>query len=268
MRKTPADNLIKGTIRSRFRSDCTGCSQYYACISCGNITKGLPEYILQARGYKIPQTEAMRKGKEMHEEILENLQTVEEYGIERLKNDLTAGKTIHLKEVKICSRQWGVKGIVDDLEIRLDGNNFHAHITELKSSYWKNYLYQMAGYAVIMSNPNFEICFTVKGKKKDRVVGIPLLPNIPININLKTTLYIMNQNRRFTTVWMTNGKMSKFGFGMMNSIWNKLKTKRKYHKTNIYDIESMMNEGSRQMYLGLKKPIVKNRPRIYQKVGI
>jgi len=266
MRRTAADKIVKGQVMCRFRSDCVGCNNYFSCVFCSGISKDISEYILQSRGYKKPVNAAMLKGLEKHKEYLQDFPTIEELGIDNIRNNLVAGKEIIIQEARLCNRLWGIRGVADLLEMKLEGNNFHVHITELKNIYWKQYLFQLAGYALIMSNSGFELVFDTKTKTgKRRVSGAPVLSSgVPYNFNVKTTLFSTSKNRGFSMEWMKDGKMSKFGFGITNALQQKMKEKRLYHKMYLTNINK--EERTRQMFLGRMKPLVKTKPKVYKVV--
>ena len=45
-----------------------------------------------------------------------------------------------------------------------------------------------------------------------------------------------------------------------------MKQKRRFHKLDLYNIVNDKDDDSKQRFLGRKRPVVKNKPKIYHKV--
>jgi hypothetical protein len=263
--KQVSSKLIKGNIRSWFRHDCSSCYRVNDCMTASGLTQDKLEYVLRARGFKFPLTEAMLRGRKEHEMFLAQFPTIDDYGIHELIRDLLKGKKLELSEVRVCSRLYGLRGSIDKLTIQFDGRNLDADILELKTKYNKRYIYQLGAYGMILSDPHFEIIYDRLMKKnpnKYKVVGITPLPEVPINVNIRLKLQTIEDNKAYSWVWMHNGAMTSWADGVSKMIQKRMKEYRKLHKYGILLVEELSKEKpkDRQRFLGKRKPMRKTKP--------
>jgi len=251
-------DLIKGTVRSWFRTDCGSCFMVNKCISATGITRSKFEYVLKARGWRVRVTEKMMKGRQRHEDYLFPYKTVKEYGINQLDKDIYDGKEIFLSEVRICSRFYGLRGRIDLLKIHLTKNSFFAHIVELKSSYFKTDILQLMVYGLILSDPEFEFSY----KKDKKIIGTKILPKLPLNMNIKLELRIFGKEKGYVRWWMVKNELTDWAKGRSLALQKRLKMYRKLHKYSIYLISDYDKSKSKQRFLGRRRPTIKTRPKV------
>jgi hypothetical protein len=261
MGKTPSQKLIKGQIRSWFRTDCGKCYRCFDCMFARGPTMERTDYLLAARGYRQPVTQAMIKGRETHDEYLSQFKTVDEYGIWNLKNDLMDGKEITLSEVRVCSRLYGLRGVLDLLKIRYKDGVLDAKIVEFKNIMIKKYFTQLAAYGTILTDRRFEVVYHHTRKNSDKlyVTGLPLLPDGPFKMNLSVQLQTWT-GKKFEREWLVENKMTKWAEGIHLGLLKKVKDFRSLHKYDIYLIPN--KDRSKQMFLGKKKILVGHKPKV------
>jgi len=259
-----------GQIMSHMRSDCFSCPQRFTCMTAGGLGKDKIRYAKQIRRIKDPINEAMKKGKELHEMYLSPYKELEDYGLFQFLEDLRKGKKITLSEVPICSRYYGLRGIIDKLTIQLVKKELNIEITELKSGYYKGYIYQLAAYGMILSDPRFEIIYekkTVRGKSI--ITGVIPLPDRPLNKNIKINLQILSTGNVITKMWLENNAMSECSRGMMASAQKRMKLYRKFHKLGVSFAEDFDKTiKHKQWFFGKNRLLKKTKPRIFAEVRI
>lgn len=262
--------LVRGQVQSWFRADCLKCRSLYTCFPASGINRSIAEYIDYSRGVRPAPTKAMLIGRERHMQELAPHKTVDEYGIANLKDDLVKGNTIILKEVGICSKTLGYRGMIDYLELQLRGNYFRVLIRELKPRFTTDYLYQLIIYAKIFTDPNFEVVYeilTKKGKKKR--IGESILPiNLPVNAYITIELKTRDSTHIWTKPWMIANTMGDWSNGIAIAVTKKVKTYVSTHPYGLYakeDFEKMILKNSgRQLHMGKKKLLVKRRPYVHK----
>jgi len=253
--------FIKGQTYSWFRDDCQKCSQCSQCVSATGITANKLEYLLRIKGYRKVETEAMRKGKKLHEEMLKYYKTVDDYGIEDLRMDFLQGKLIRLSEVKVCSKLYGLRGIIDLLSMQFNPKSQSVvfDILDIKPALNSKYILQVATYGLILSDPDFEICYKKKGKRKTKTLGKKLLPDVPVKITIN--LHISTPKKDHRIEFMRENSLTKRGAGYKSAILRKAKEKRKLHKVGLWlipELDSRVKE--RQRFFGKRKLLVKSKP--------
>jgi len=254
---------IMGQARSWFRDDCSGCCRVFDCVGAYFATESKVDYLLHIRGYKRVPTELMLKGIEMHENLTEMYETVDEYGAKTMRNDFLSGKEVILKEVGVCSRKYGMRGVIDVLKMTYDKKSAFLEVIEIKPVIKRQYWRQVAVYATILSDPEFEIRYIEKRGKKQKKLGIRLLPDIPLKLNITVGIYSYKKNRIYSKAWMENGKMTKWARGISAGIQKRAKIYRKLHKYDIYIIPELESEKkTRQRFLGRRKILVKSKPKV------
>ena len=253
--------IIKKTSYTWFRSDCQDCISCNRCMSATSLGLSKIDYLLYIRGFKRAQTEAMRKGKEEHEELLASYKTVEEYGPKLIRNNLLAGEEIRLSEVKVCSKKFGYRGVMDLLRTKMTESVVDFDIYEIKHFVSKKYLKQVAVYGTILSDRDFEIIYRERGKRKEKRLGLKILPDIPLNMNIN--IFITTPQKTFKIEWMKNNQLTEYASGFTKGILKESKEKRKLHNANIYMLPDLdKNIKERQLFFGKRKIIKKSRPRI------
>lgn len=264
----PSSKMIKGQVFCWFRKDCNKCDHFKTCISPSGVARDKIDYWAYCHKIREPQTEAMRKGIERHRAYQMEIPTVEDIGgVQELQEKVLMGKYLKLQEVPICSRYWGIHGFIDVLEIKLEKDNLWIKITDLKSNWWKKYLYQMASYAMMMQEPDVEVCYNkpYKRKKGSRRLGMRLFPKgMILNKNIKMCVYFFHTKKTIEWDWMDNNIMSDFAAGMTMQVSKRLREYRPLHKRAFMLAEDIdPKRKDKQRFFGKSKLIKKTKPKIY-----
>lgn len=253
--------LIKGTTYSFFRADCQKCAQINKCISATGVTGNNLDYILKLKGYKKVQTPAMIEGIRTHEELLFPYSDVKTYGVKLIRNDLLAGKEIKLNEVRVCSRLFGFKGIIDLLRMRYDKESsvVDIDILDIKPAITSKFILQLTVYGLMMADPDFEMIY----EDKKKFYGMKILPNIPLYKNI--TFHISTPKKNYVIKFMVRNVLTKKGTGYKFAVLRKAKEKRLLHNYGLWVIPELdRNEKERQRFFGRTKIITKTKPVIKQ----
>lgn len=272
---------------------CRGCMQRNRCISATSFSGGLRRYFLKMRGFKEKETEAMRKGKEIHEEYYKGIKTLAEYGFANMRRDLFAGKIVNLRECLICNSNLGLRGFVDKMSFNIKEDCINIVIHELKSHYTKQYLKQLAIYGWIFSNKATMIGYevnpfakSVHGKtksKRKKFIMKPFYPNKPYNVNISLNMEFYGKHPPMHIRWMEYNTLSEFAVGISMYIQRHLIKMRELCKPGLYflnkicecspcpkwcgyhkfcDRISYDEHKYSQMYMGKSKLLVKNKPKM------
>lgn len=229
--------MIKKMTKARFNKECSVCSMQNLCMPATGLTKDPRMYFLYTKGYRIPTNEAMRIGKVKHKLVTQHLKELKDIGIDEFKRKLMAGEEINLKEIQICSNFYGLRGIVDDFTIRLEGEDIYVHAKELKSSYYKPYLYQVWTYGLMLTDLNCKLIHEIKRRKVHRMTT-NLYPFKQLNLTVDLSLEIFNK-KSYTFRFCENNIIIKSIQGQAMSVLAKMKKYRKYHKQGIYDLADL-----------------------------
>jgi len=262
--------LIRGQVRSFFRADCSKCRNVYNCFPASGINRSIAEYIDYCRGVRPAPTKAMLIGRELHMRELAPHPTADEYGMGNLKDDIVKGKTIALKEVRVCSKTFGYRGMIDYLELQLRGNYFKVLIRELKPRFTTDYLYQLIIYAKIFTDPQFEFIYEKITKKGKRIfLGESILPiNLPVNAYITIELKTRDSTHIWTKPWMIANTLNDWSNGIAIAVTRKVKDYVSTHPYGLYakeDFEKMILKNSgRQLHMGKRKLLVKHRPYVHK----
>ena len=153
----------------KFNEYCSRCFNRSRCFSATTFNYGARKFWFKYRGRKEEQNEAMKKGKEFHELMFKNIPRIEEITPQKFLMDLYNGKEVEVSELRVCSRLYALRGIIDKFKAKLKDNNLKIEITELKSGYMKNYIYQLTAYGLIFSDPNCLISYECKNKRGKKI---------------------------------------------------------------------------------------------------
>ena len=247
--------IFKAQSYSFFRSDCQKCPQVNRCISATGLVSDNLDYVLRLKGYRKIETEAMRKGKELHREALATYKTVDDLGIKTIRNELLSGRELTLSEVPVCSRLYGLKGVIDLLRMRLVKQKFTVDIYDIKPALNSKYIIQVAVYGLILSDNDFEIVY----KSKKKRLGMKILPDIPLKKNIN--IYIVEPKKQHKIEFIKNNKFTKKGAGYKAYICRLMKEKRKFHKFGIWLVAELdKNVKERQLFFGIRKLLKKSKP--------
>jgi len=279
---------------SFFGEGCKKCSRKFDCISATSVTSDLRKYLLKVNGYQQKPTIYMSQGKAMHKKEQIGIKTLDEYGIDKFKEDFYRGKQITLSEVKVCSPKYGFRGIIDILEIKFDkDNNITIKIRELKKKWWDSYITQIAIYGLIFSDRDMCFYYEKKGRKKVKLMPFKVYPKIDFNLNIYCTLEMLEVKKTYAFTFMENNLISDQMSGISVDAINKANLRRVFHKRGIYYIENtppckfcMGNSDycslweicskvnyeeerkQKQMYLGKRKTLTKTKPILYKEVRL
>ncbi|MBU1037400.1 hypothetical protein KKF32_05280 [Patescibacteria group bacterium] len=257
----------------------------------------LRKYFLKIKGHIDPPTAEMEHGKLKHELYTKKLKTIEQYGLNRFRKDLYKGKEIELKELKICSNILGMRGIVDQIKLKLDLKNkkFEVDIVELKSGWFTPYIFQINVYGLIFSNNHTRIVYKRKkkrGKGYKRLL-LDFLPKFELSRDIRIDLRIFGNKERFK-YFMKDNLITKKNGEFVSAILKKAKQLRKLHNLSIMFINEIpacrgCNQGfngswrcglwseicskinnkesikTKQRYFGKteKKMLIKSKPQVY-----
>jgi hypothetical protein len=226
------------------------------------------DYWAYCHGIREPTTEAMLAGRDRHAAYLKKFKTIDELGIEEFQYRLVSGEEITLQEIKVCSKYWGLHGIIDLLKIQMIDNNLFIKVIDLKSNWWKKYLYQLSVYAMMIQEPDAEFCYQVpyKRKKGFRILGSRIYPkNLNVNKNILTSIYLLHTGKELNFPWMTNNTLSDFASGMEFQVCRRLREYRPLHKRAFILPEDInLSRRDRQRFFGKSNLMVKTKPHIYQ----
>jgi len=241
---------------------------FKTCISPSAVARDKNDYWGYCHGIREPTTEAMRAGTERHRIYQSELQELKDIGgAAEFQNMLLDGKEIKLKEVPVCSRYYGLHGFLDVLSIQLKGDELFIRITELKSNWWKKYLFQIAAYGMMLEDPEFEVCWMEPYKKKEgeRRLGMRLIPkNLSLKKNIKIDIFFFNSKKTLTFGWMENNVKTDFAAGMTSQVQKRLFEYRPLHKRSfILDEDIHPRRVDKQRFFGKAKLIIKSRPNLY-----
>lgn len=189
--------------------DCINCVNKNSCIRCSSLNQPLRQIFLNTLGYKKKENEAMRLGTEKHLEYFKDLKELDEYGVKNFFADLYQGKEIVIKELSVCSRQYGLRGHIDCLTVKYDGSAYHFEVTELKPKYNRSHLFQAWAYALILSDPFCNLMYKVK-KRKEYSLTKRLYPNKPLMINIRIKFKYYKTNTEYSGDWVTNNTIKLF----------------------------------------------------------
>jgi hypothetical protein len=284
--------MIKRQNYSFFCDDCRKCAQRGRCVSATSFNVDFRRYFLKIRGAREELTELMRRGIERHEEHLKDFSEPNIFGIKIIRQKILEGRPLIMKEVKVCSPLYGLRGIIDKLEIRKENGEWYITATELKSSWFKNYIFQLGTYGLILSDLK---CRTILKRtvRKTKEVAYYLYPIALKNLNVSLCLQIFDR-KPVVIDWMRDNHLTEKAHGIGAFIQSQANRYRSFHKLGIYYLNeirpcrgcdsgnldnrykcglwdrycskvSYENAGNhRQKYLGKKKLLIKTKPAIYR----
>lgn len=245
---------LKGQTYSFFSHTCHACSQETRCISAGSFSTGLRQFFLNLRGFELKETELMLAGKKRHEEELVFM-TIDQYGYDEFQKDLEAGEEIILKEVPVCSRTYGLKGIIDELaiskEVQATPNRYYLKVTEIKTIFAKEYLLQSSCYGLILSDIDCSVRIEqpLKARPEEtRRIMKRLYPensNITLDIDVEMQFGEWSEDGSFKR-WRTfkrelcrKNLLTKWGAPRKIVIEKRVKNLRHYYPYSYTAIEAM-----------------------------
>ena len=258
-------------------------------MSATSVASDERRYLLKLRGYRQKPNAAMKKGTEAHKKRQEGIPTVTDMGIKRFQKNVLLGKHVQVSEAMVCSPKYGLKGFVDilDVEYTKEGK-FKITVTELKTGAWyKHYIYQVISYGLMFSDPNCQIHYDKKGRKKIKHIPTRLYPMGELDLDIDIILEFMPSGKELHYPFMTGGLVSGTMAGLASATLQRKKKRLRFHNTGLYYLEDTPPcEGckqddkfcslwgpvcskihyteaikTKQMYYGKKKMLVKSRPK-------
>ena len=272
-------NNLKKRSYSWFSKSCIDCLNKNQCISAGAFHQCMRHYFLHLKGYEYPANEAMIKGKEFHENFLKEFKTIDEYGLKDFLIDLPKGESITLKELPICSPLYGLKGIIDKVEFKYHPKKeiLKIVITELKSSFNKKYIFQLASYGLMLSDSDCMVGYM----KEDKRLMQKLYPkNIKVTISL---ILKIKDAEGVEELFLFRNLLTEWGRGISMGINNKKKSYRHFHQAGLYFLHEIPppkicwdncpyypickkyeynSHKSKQRYFGKKQVLIKTKRKI------
>jgi len=234
--------LISKPPNTWFSDDCFKCSQKNRCISATSFAMSERKYFLKIKGYREPPTVEMIKGKLLHSAYTKKLKTIEQYGLNRFKTNLYKGKEIELKELFCCNPLIGIRGIIDQIKLKMDLKNkkFDISIIELKSGWFTPYIFQINTYGLIFSNNHTKIVYKRKKKRGKGVKRLLLdfLPKFELSRDIRIDLRIFGNKEKFK-YFMKDNLITKKNGEFVSAILKKAKQLRKLHNLSIMFINEI-----------------------------
>jgi hypothetical protein len=228
--------IIKNKNWSFANSSCINCKNVNECIRCSMLNQPDRQILLALLGYKKKTTQAMIDGIMQHELHFKNLKELDEYGIKQFYSDLYTGKEIFIKEANVCSPTHGLRGHIDGLKIRYDLKSkiFYYEIQELKPKWNKGYIFQLIGYALILSDTYCMITYKKKIKKEHFITRRLYFAKPTVNINGKFIYYKL-LNKEYNIPLVDNNIMHQ----VIKGLYPKLKKIRKFMKAGIFHLSEL-----------------------------
>jgi len=225
--------FFKQDSRTWFDRSCQFCYRNKDCISATSFTTDKRKHLLHIKGFREKQTARMLKGIEMHKEKEEDLKTIDEYGVENIKNDLHDNKLVVLRDVKVHSRFFGYRGFIDVLGIKHDSKKgrMDIHILEIKTSFRKNQLFQLGCYASMVSDSDSTI-FHDKGE-------FNIHPRNPVSLNIHLGLWVERFQKLIKWEFMENGAIVGPWKGYVSAMRRRQSSLRSVHKFGVYNIHEI-----------------------------
>ena len=147
MRKKAYAQVIKRPYTCRFTKSCVSCPQKHLCVSAtGASQPNLRKYFLKLLGKREPQNEAMRLGKQKHEDYLKDIPQVNTY--QEYLQQLWSGN-LEVQEQMVCSPMLGLRGVIDLLQIKKENGHYDVTIIDLKSGWQNYYVLQLICYGMM-----------------------------------------------------------------------------------------------------------------------
>jgi len=234
--------LISKPPNTWFSDDCFKCSQKNRCISATSFSMDERKYFLKIKGHREPPTAEMEQGKIKHDLYTQKLKTIEQYGLNRFRKDLYKGKEIELKNLGICNNMLGLRGIIDQIKLKLDLKNkkLEVDIVELKSGWFTPYIFQINTYGLIFSNNHTKIVYKRKKKRGKGVKRLLLdfLPKFELSRDIRIDLRIFGNKEKFQYFMKDNLITEKCG-GFTSVIQMRAKKLRKLHNLGIQFVEEL-----------------------------
>lgn len=271
--------MIKKTTRTIFAKECYNCPNRNICLSGNRLSRDKRMFLLSLL-HKQPKTKAMIIGEEQHKEKQKGIKTIEEYGITKFYKDLYSGKRIILKELRICGKSVGLRGIVDMISIQYEKGTFNIFIWEFKRKINKNNLYQFYTYVKILSD---RLCRVIYKKKvrKEHLLSKPLYLQRDIVFNISGVIEPYNGKPFEIIAMVDNQYKSGFIFELNRRIREyrslmpsqaiepseippcKICHEKKCYFWKFCKKYDNSNKKIKQRYLGKKKIIIKTKPKFY-----
>ena len=272
-------NNLKKYSYSWFSKECINCLNKTNCVSGGAFHQCLRHYFLHLKGYSYEANAAMIKGKLMHENAQKDIKTIDEYGLVNFIKDLSEGKSIQLKELAICSPIYGLKGVVDIVRFQWypARREMKVFVTELKSSFNKKYIWQLAVYGLILSDLRCMIGYT-KDEKRLMQKFYPKDMKLTIHLSMK----ILNAGH-YNQLFMVSNLLTDWGKSISAALNNKKMVYKNFQKAGVYFLHEIPRPNncrkdcpykpicdkyefdshkSKQKYFGHVKLLINTKPKI------
>lgn len=253
---------------------CISCIHKNQCVRCSTLNQPPRQVLLHFLGFRKKPTKEMLEGIKRHKIFFGHLKELEEYGIKNFFKDLYQGKEINIAEGNFCSPSWGLRGHIDALKILYNPKEkgYTFEIIELKPSWSKEYIFQIAAYAALLSDPLCKIIYKKK-LKKEHFITRNLYPSTPFKTNVYCRFIYYKTGKEHIIKGEENNELKRF----TNCLFRRIKNIRKfmrpgfnllsnYPKCSFCDFikcefkdicERYPFVRSKQMHLGKKKFLVK-----------
>jgi len=261
------NKAIKKGYVCQFHKDCVKCSMKNLCISASGLVSGDRRYFLRNKGYREPTTEAMTKGKELHEKYQKGMKSALKTPFHIIRKELFSGMELVYSEFQLCSPLYGLRGIIDVLKIQYDRTNKVMNLTgvELKSHYWKPYFKQIACYGLILSDLKHRFVQEVT-KRKTRRITHKFYPNEEFRLNINLRLQVF-EKKPIDIPWVKNNQMTDYANGISAYVLRRAKELRVYHKLGLHWLEEIPEcENCNPEFCGFYQRFCSKIPKVKEKV--
>lgn len=280
--------IAKSHTTCMFSRLCSSCYRRTQCVNASAMNMCPKQYLLMITHHKQVDIEGrLAFGLAYHEKLGSGIPEISEYGPEDFFTELISGRRIVVKEVPTCNPSLGLRGHPDTIILRYYPSRRHLfiRIEEIKTGFIPSYLLQLTTYVIILSTPDALIHFD---DKKD---AYRLYPSPYITVTIQGVFKIYNNGRvQESPYWFINrGVPTKFFENMSKAVLKKRKGLLKFHQPGLYALSEIKYPtncplvakkgrvkpcgfvelcarhpytGSRQLYFGKRKLLIKTKPRL------
>lgn len=228
---------LKGKNWSFAHQGCLGCVHKNDCVRCSSLNQPNRQILLAFLGFRKKQNKAMADGIAQHELHFKDQKELDQYGVKQFYSDLYTGKDIFIKEANVCSPSHGLRGHIDGLKLSYNPKEkkFFFEIQELKPKWSRSYLMQLAGYALILSDPYCQIIYK-KVVRKEHHIPRKLYLQHPINITaMGKFIYYKMDNKEYCMELINNNQISP----ITNGLYSRLKKIRTFMKAGVFYLSDL-----------------------------
>jgi len=271
-----------------FSNLCSSCYRKTQCVNASAMNLCPKQYLLSITHHKRADVEGrLAFGTLYHEKAEAGIPSISDYDPEEFFRDLLSGKKIVIKEVPLCNPSIGLRGHPDILIFKYYPKRRHLfiRIEEIKTGFMPSYILQLTTYAMILSTPDALIHFD------DKKSAYKLYPDPNITVTIQGAFRIYSGGRvQESPYWFINrGVPTKFFENMTKAVLKKRKDLLRFHSPGLYVLSELKYPsncplvakkgrekpcgfvelcsrypytGSKQLYFGKRKLLIKTRPRI------